>query len=97
MSGANSYVQAFNSLQEAKDEMYDTIRSCLSRCEPGTMDKFIELLKGAESEDNTIEETVDTFTIAFTSTQYEIRDNYDEDRYFFAILDTDNDERYSQF
>ena len=96
MSGANSYVMVYKTLQQAKNEMYNTIYTSLAHCEKETMEKFVKLLKEAISEDSVIEETVDNFTIAFTSTQYEIRNNYDEDRYFFCILDTDKED-YSQF
>ena len=96
MSWANSYVQVFSTLQDAKNEMYDTIYSSISHCEKETMEKFIELLKNAKSKDSIIEETVEDFFIGYTEKWYEIRDNYDEDRYFFAIIDT-RIEDYSQF
>jgi c-di-AMP phosphodiesterase-like protein len=97
MSWANSYVEAFFSEKDAKNEMYNSIISCISHCEKETMDRMIELLKTHTEWDSTIEETVDGFTIAYTEFEYEIRDNYEEDQYHFMILNTEEWELASQF
>ena len=76
-SWANSYVCTYKTLQEAKNEMYDSILTSISKTEKEDMEKIIKILKSRTNE------TCD-------NTSYYIVDNYWEDRYYFDIIDTDS-------
>lgn len=68
--------------------MYDSIYQTLARCEKETMDKIVAKLKDYDHKFEEIE--VDGFTIHCNSNEYEIISKWDEDVYYFKILDTDN-------
>lgn len=97
MSWANSYVQVWQTIEEALGEMYDTIKKSISHCEPETASKIVQLLKDRLSwEAQTEKDIVDWFVIRTNGRSYEIEDKYWEDVYRFAILDPSKD-KYSQF
>lgn len=99
MSWANSYVRVFKTIEEAENEMYDTIYCCLAHCEKETMDKIVELLKDYyhKKKDYEYNTVIDWFSIENEAGYYYITDEYEEDEYKFKILDTECQELANDF
>ena len=97
MSGANSYVNIFFTLEEAKQEMYDSICNHIAHCEEATMQKMIDRLKWFFAGDDSVEEIIGEFKMVYSDSHYSIRDENNEDQYHFAILDIKKWERSSSF
>ena len=87
IAGANSYVTIFHSLEEARQEMYDSIYNHIAHCEEATMQKMVDRLKWFFAGDDSVKEIIDGFKMRYSDSYYHIIDENNEDQYHFAILD----------
>lgn len=97
MSWANSYVSVYDTLEEAKNEMSDSIRCHISRCDKADMDRMIDLLSAIESDETQYEAKVWDFVMTYSKRGYYIHDKFEEDEYHFLILDTEKWDRFNDF
>ena len=90
---ACSYVEVFNTFQDAKQNMIDTVYNCLSHCEKDTMDKIANFLNTYHD----METTIDDFVVKKFEHWYYITDKFNEAIYHLRILDTDAGDVSSDF